>query len=345
MKDTLRLGIVGCGDISRFTALGCLLNPRLKAAVCVDTDEQRAAAFARRFRIPRRRGDYFEMLDEDEIDAVYLAVPHALHHPFMKAALEKGLPVLCEKPLTATLEEGLDIVDRAQKAGIKIGINYQYRYDRAMYALVTVARSGDLGRLLYGRCHIPWHREPEYFTNSPWHADPVQSGGGTLITQGSHFLDAALTAFPSPPVAVTGTARRFVFSDVGVEDFFSGEVEMEDGSLLQITSSMVSNPQRPASVELYGTVGTGIYRDALSGKLRFFGTRPRRRQPPAKGLHALFRSLEGFRRWVIYDEPYMTPVEEALPVLAVIRGLYTSAKTGTRERVDRRYENYRHKVV
>ncbi len=344
MKHILSLAIVGCGDISRFTALGCLLNPRLRAAVCVDTDEGKAAAFARRFRIPRFSTDYYDVLSGGGIDAVYLAVPHYLHYPFMKAAVEKGLPILCEKPVTTSLHDALEIVDMATGAKVKIGVNYQYRYDRGIYSLTTAARRGDLGRILYGRCNIPWHREASYFTGAPWHAEREKSGGGTLITQASHFIDAALKAFQSKPVRVSGQGRQMKFTETEVEDFFMGTVQMERGEMLEVVSSMVSEPRKPATVEIYGVNGTGIYHDSLIGKLRFYGNRPRRKSPPVRGIHALFRSLEGFRRWVFFDQPYLMPVEETLPVMAVIDALYKSAEKGGPVDIDRAYETYTYRM-
>ena len=73
-----------------------------------------------------------------------------------RAAIEAGIPVLVEKPVARTLDEGHEIVRRAAAADVRVGVNYQYRYDAGCYALAQAARQGDLGELYYGRCNVPW---------------------------------------------------------------------------------------------------------------------------------------------------------------------------------------------
>lgn len=102
----LNLGIVGCGDIAGLTALVSNLVPQVRLAACCDVHPERAQAFARRHRIPQAFTDYAELLEQAELDTVYLAVPHYLHYQMILSAVESGKSVLVEKPLTRTLEEG-----------------------------------------------------------------------------------------------------------------------------------------------------------------------------------------------------------------------------------------------
>src|SRR5699024_1472832 len=108
--------------------------------------------------IPSAYDDYRRLLEDPLVDAVYIAVPHHLHFPMLEAAVEARKPALCEKPITRTLAEGQAITALAEAAGVKVGVNYQYRYDSAAYALACAARGGQLGRLLYARCNLPWKR-------------------------------------------------------------------------------------------------------------------------------------------------------------------------------------------
>jgi predicted dehydrogenase len=335
-----KIAIVGCGDIARFTAVGCLLNPGITAAACMDVDEGKARSFARRFRIGRAFGDYDKLLARADVHAVYLAVPHHLHRPMIEKAVKQGLAVLCEKPIAATMDDALAICRLSRSTGVKVGINYQYRYDSGCYALVEAVRTGRLGEPLYGRCNIPWHRTKDYFAGAPWHASKQKSGGGTLLTQASHIIDISLSALGGEPVAVEGSATRRVFSDIEVEDLGMGIVAQSNGALLSITSSMIAVPERPVTIEIYGSGGTGLYTGSTFPKVRFFGVKVRRQRPPVRGLHALFRSLEGFRRWVCDGVPYLVPAPSALRVLAVVEALYRSAESGRREAVDDRYRQF-----
>ncbi|MCP4132081.1 MAG: Gfo/Idh/MocA family oxidoreductase [bacterium] len=345
MKKKFRMAIVGCGDISRYMALACKLNRHVEMISCVAAEEDRVARFARKHKIPHSCTDYEEVFSEQvcdfgELDAVYLAVPHHLHYPMILRAIEQGVHVFCEKPITISLEEALDVCSRAREKGIKVGVNYQYRYDKGCYALARAAQKGDLGTLFYSRCNIPWHREEDYFSEGEWRRKIKTSGGGTLITQGSHALDIALWALGGKPVAARGIRASHRFKEVEVEDTCMGIVEMENGASVQISSSMAAHKEMPVSIELYGSDATALYKGFDLSRVRFKGKRIRKEKPGIRGLHALFRALEGFRRWVLFDEPYLVPVEESVPVLAAVSAIYRSAETGKREEVDQRYREF-----
>jgi UDP-N-acetyl-2-amino-2-deoxyglucuronate dehydrogenase len=333
LSAPLRLAIVGCGEIARWMALFARLNRRIRLVACCDRTLPAAEAFAARFRIPRTYADYGTMLRQEALDAVYLAVPHDLHREMACAAVGAGLPTLVEKPLARTLAEGWEIVKRAAEAGVPVGVNYQYRYDRGCYALAQAARRGDLGALYYGRCNVPWQREADYFASGPWRGELARAGGGTLLTQGSHALDVLLWAMDSPPRAATGLTVRPKFPQVEVETLALGTVELENRALVQVSSSMVARPEQAVTLELYGERGTALYSGRPLPHVRFRGLRVKRVRPPVWGVHALQSSLEAFRSWVVDGQPYLTPAEQALPVLAVVEALYRSSQSGERETI------------
>lgn len=326
----LRLGIIGCGEIAGYVALFARLTPGLRLAACCDRTIEVAGRFAKRHGIPLTLDDYRALIAREEVDALYAAVPHHLHFDVLREAIAAGKPVLCEKPVTRTLAEGLAVAVLAEEAGVKVGVNYQYRYDTAAYALAGAARSGQLGRLLYARCNVPWRRTAAYFDRGPWRARPETAGGGTLLTQGSHMLDLALWAMGSPPRAAVGMTARRKFTGVAVEDLAQGILELEDGAQVEITSAMIADREQALRVEVYGERGTAVYTDLPWPRVRFTrrGVRPPRL--PVRGLHALHRSLIAFRDWVREDRPYLIPARAALPALAAVEAIYRSAETGRR---------------
>jgi predicted dehydrogenase len=327
----LKLGITGCGDIARFTALFARLDARIRLAACCDVDAGRAQVFARRYAIPQVYTRYEEMLAAAGLDAVYLAVPHHLHYTMVLAAVQAGKPVLVEKPLTRTLEEGLQLSGAA--TGCKVGVNYQYRYDSGCYALAHAVQAGALGRVHSIHINLPWRREGAYFEASAWHRSLAQAGGGTLLTQGSHLLDVALWALGERPVSAMGYTASPGFN-VEVETLAHGILETEGGALISITSSMVAAREQAVSLHVYGERGTAAYTNRPWPQVRFSGVHFRRLRPPEWGLHALQRCLAGFARWVLEDRPFLVPLPGALPVLAAVDGIYRSARSGQREPID-----------
>jgi len=345
MTKTLRLSIIGCGGAANDLAWLAHLTPGVKLTGCCDVSNERAASFARKHRIPRVYTDYEEMLADSPMDAVFLAVPHHLHFEMMKTSVDAGIHVYTEKPITRTYTEGQDIVAYARERNIKIGVNYQYRYDRGCYRLAYLVHSGKLGRVLYARTNIPWHRENAYFEDSPWHKTIAQAGGGTLITQASHLIDTALWVLGSQPVSAMGYTDQKVFTDVEVEDFSTGTVLLEDGAVLQITSSMAAASEQAVTLDIYGERGTAKYTNRPWPRVKFIrGQKPTQDQlkqfdsslpissiaetrgrVPYLGYHAMQRCLKGFRDWILEDKPFLNPGEAALPALAVVEAIYRSA--------------------
>ena len=334
----LQLGIVGCGDIAGYTAWLARLNRGLRLAACCDAHLERAQAFARRHHISSVYPEYHALLSHPGLGAVYLAVPHHLHAEMVSAAIRSGLAVLVEKPLTRTLAEGEAVTAEAAAGGVKIGVNYQYRYDAGCFALARAVQRGELGAVLYARAHLPWRRERGYFENAAWHARLATAGGGTLLTQGSHLLDVALWAIGEHPSWAQGVTARRRFPEVEVEDLALGEVGLEGGAVVQIASTLSAPSEQAVSIEVYGEHGSARYSNRPYPHVRFRGVRTDREKPPAPGLHALQRSLEGFRAWIVDGKPYLTPAAEALPVLGAVEALYRSAGSGCREPVRSIYQ-------
>lgn len=348
----MNLAIVGCGDVGFYVARLAWLNRKIRLVACVDPDPERAAYVAKKSGCRTTYRNLDELLeahgatgtttnapaapaaapDADSstpasirgLDAVYLGVPHDLHLPLVRQTTEAGLAVLCEKPLAHTLEDAAEIA-RISESGAKIGINYQYRYDHAIYSLTEAVQNGTLGDIRYIRCNVPWCRTADYFGDGGWHAQQKRAGGGTLITQGSHLLDIALLCAGGTVTHASGQGFTEVFTATDVDDLFFGFLETSTGVKIQICSSMVAYPEQPVSIEVYGTRGTVTYYGPEKSRLVCSGVKVRRRKHPVRFYHALGRSIEGFRRWVSGDDEYACPAPEALKVMTAVDMLYKSA--------------------
>ncbi len=337
MSEAIRLGIVGCGSIADPIAKLTRLTRGIHVTAYCDTNIENAKRLAGKYGGGAVYDNFIDMLNKQALDAVYLAVPHHLHYMMICEALDKGLPVLTEKPITRTLAEGIAVADISEEKGLPVGVNYQYRYDRGCYALAQHVWHGTLGKVLYGRINLAWHREDAYFGHAAWHKSIAQAGGGTLITQASHLIDVVLWALETTPKSVFGQMAKKRFVDVEVEDTALGTITLEDGCLVQIASSMAATPEQAVMIELYGEKGTAIYTDKPRPQLVLRGVKAKRIPPPMFGLHALHRSIKGFRNWLQDGDPYLTPARAALPALAVVEAFYRSAKSGAREAVETEY--------
>lgn len=327
----MRLALTGCGDVAYYVALAAKLNPRISLAACADPSGERRNLFTRRFGIPRSYASQKDMLANERIDGLYLAVPHDLHRPLTAEAAEAGAAVLSEKPLARTAREGAEIIAHLQRHGGRAAVNYQWRYDAKCRALIRSCQEGAVGEIRYIRIYLPWQRKPGYFAVSPWHGSKERAGGGTLLTQGSHPLDIALLAAGSRPLGALGLCRNAVFGESETEDLSFGIVECENGVLIELCSSMVSPPERAAVIEVQGGSGAVCYSGPRVPRLRWHGGKRhlrRRGRPVVSELDPLYCSLEGFRRWTAGGPPHRCTAADALPVLQAVDGVYASALIG-----------------
>jgi len=206
------------------------------------------------------------------------------------------------------------------------------------YALAHAVQGGNLGNVNAIRINIPWHRQQDYFEKSVWHQKISSAGGGTLITQGSHFLDIALWALGNQPISAVGYIKKSKFKNVEVEDLAQGIVEMPEDTLLQISTTMASASEQAVTIEIYGDKATAIYSNKPWPNVKFIGVNIHREIPPMWGVHALQRSLEAFGSWVQSGAPHLCPVQESLVTLAVVEAIYRSSMIGQKSMVENQLE-------
>ena len=343
MVKTVSLIMVGTGDIARYVAGFSRIIPGMRVVAVVNPDIAQAEYFSRINHTGPAYATLEDALSDFSEAAVYLAVPHHLHFPYLREILSAGRPVLTEKPITRIFSEGAQIASEAQKAGIPVAVNYQSRYDPAFDRVRRQVDARRFGRPLFARCFVPWSRDSTYFTRSAWHSLQTEAGGGTLLTQGSHTLDLALRLLGGvrsgeiAPIRVSAIRRSYRFPDIEVEDTAAATIEMENGTFAQIISTMASPRESAMRFDLVcedATVswrgGVGPFRTTLRTRPGF---RPQNiRDSPAGlpfGFHPLHRSLVGFRNLVAEGIPHRCTAVDSLPVLLAIELAYRATENSS----------------
>ncbi len=189
------------------------------AALSSDATRSRSAAQDLHIAPDRAYGSYTEMAAAeakrpDRIEAVSIVTPNNMHYPMAKAFLEAGIHVICDKPLTTTVEEALDLAAIVRRSGLIFGLTHNY----TGYPMVRQARQmiadGQLGKIRVVQVEYAqdWLATPLETTGqkqAAWRTDPAQSGpGGSLGDIGTHAYN--ITCF------VTGLHCREVAADVSI---------------------------------------------------------------------------------------------------------------------------------
>ena len=161
-------------------------------------------ALASRHGVERHVDRWEELLEDDTLDVVSVAVPTFLHAPITIAALERGLHVLCEKPIARTVEEAEAMVDAAASAGRVLDVAFNHRRRGDIETLKRVVESGRLGRIYYAKAW--WLRRTGIPSLGSWFTDLEQAGGGPLLDIGVHVLDYALHLLGQPKVTTVSAS-------------------------------------------------------------------------------------------------------------------------------------------
>jgi predicted dehydrogenase len=224
-KRRIRLGMVGggpgafIGAVHRIAARMDDHYELVAAALSSDAARSKAAAADLHIAADRAHGSYAEMAKAeaargDRIEAVAIVTPNHLHYPMAKAFLEAGIHVICDKPLTTTLAEALDLEAAVKRSGLIFGLTHNY----TGYPMIRQARQmiadGQLGkiRLVQVEYAQDWLATPLEQTGqkqAAWRTDPARSGpGGSLGDIGTHAYNIARF--------VTGLRCKEVAADVSI---------------------------------------------------------------------------------------------------------------------------------
>ena len=127
----LRLGIIGCADIARRRFMPAVLGTKGIQAVAVaeEYDQRKLALFSEEYDLETVSG-YEELINRQDIDAVYVPQPPAMHYQWAKLALQAGKHVLVEKPATVSAAQSEDLISIAAEKGLALHENYMFRYHR-----------------------------------------------------------------------------------------------------------------------------------------------------------------------------------------------------------------------
>ena len=252
--EPLRIGIAGCGAISRnhLEAFNALADAVI-VGVC-DVDLQRARDTAEARGIPAAVNSVPELLGLG-VDAISVCTPHPTHEEVVLQAAAAGVHVLCEKPISTDLASAERMVKACDDAGVKLGVLFQRRFWPAAQRIRAAIDDGTLGRPIMGRCSVMLHREPEYYSRDAWRGTWASDGGGVLMTQAIHYIDL-LQWFMGEVAEVYGKINTFKHSGhIEVEDSATAVITFASGAIATLEASTAVSPSLGVQIRITGETG------------------------------------------------------------------------------------------
>lgn len=315
----VRWGILGTARINRRLIPAFRASRRGTLCAVASRDPARAAAHARQYDIPKALQGYQTLLDDPDIDAVYVPLPNTEHVPWTLAAIAAGKHVLCEKPLALNPHDVDRIAGAAAAAGVNVEEGLMYRHEPQTERIVTLVRDGAIGTVRAIVSGFTFLLEGDLNIR----LNPAL-GGGALWDVGCYPITfAQLIAGHGPKVAV-GTAH---WTASGVDDEFMGLLRFSEGltasvyagfraeyrTWLEVLGSSgaltVPNPFKPGPREVLELERGGkIERIEVIGSPTIF-----------------VRQIEDFEARILDGARAVVPLTESHQTAATITALYASA--------------------
>ncbi|HZP84797.1 MAG TPA: Gfo/Idh/MocA family oxidoreductase [Chthonomonadaceae bacterium] len=342
LEDTggtpVRLGVIGAGWFaSRRHLPDAIANPQVLLTALCRRDPEAREKMATRFGVPMEHAyeDWQRMLDSVELDAVLIATPNALHYEQAKAALERGLHVLVEKPMTVRSAEAHELTALARERGLKLGVALNPPFWAHCHRVRRALHSEAIGALESASMY--WSGSAEYvFGRAPqpadlpglvpptmFRADPQLTGGGYFIDGGSHLV--------SEMTWVTGLRVRRVAAlmDTTPQDMrIALSLELENGVVATINSIGDSKYLRRRVRNIWGATNGTITVSTFhfETRIEIVGQEPQTFReddifPVSSPINNFIEAIEG-------KAELYSPGEHGAHVVEIVEAAYESAATG-----------------
>lgn len=246
----MRVGIVGAGLQCKRRA-PVLKESKDDALVAIASLElAHADAAARAFGCAAEK-DWRVLVGRADIDAVIVCTPPHVHAEISIAALRAGKHVLCEKPLSRTLEEAIAMEKAAYETRRVLKCGFNHRHHPAVWEAKRRVTAGEIGAPTFARCRYGICGRPDY--TKEWRADPSQAAGGQFIEQGTHGIDL-IRWFLGDITEVSCMTARHYFKDQPMEDDGFALFRTATGGTASLHTSL-TQWQNLFSFEVFGTDG------------------------------------------------------------------------------------------
>ena len=264
----LRWGLLGCARICRRGLIpGIRGSASGELAAIASRDGAVASAWAGEFGIPKAHGSYQALVEDPDVDAVYIPLPNELHRPWAEKAADAGKHVLCEKPLALDADEARAMAEHGRSRGVLLMEAFMWRHQPRTLAVKKLVDDGAIGRLRLIRASFSFPIDP-----GDWRLDPAR-GGGPLWDVGCYGLNAARLFAGAEPERIEAVGD---FAANGVDMAVAATLRFPGGVLATIDCSF----EQPfvCRYELVGTGGSILVPDAFL--------------PPPSGPVATLRAMD-----------------------------------------------------
>ena len=245
----VKIGILGAAKVAEFALIAPVAdNDGAIISAVASRSVERAKAYAQKHSIPSISDDYQAMVERDDVDLVYNALPASEHAAMTIVALRAGKPVLCEKPFAMNAIEARQMVCVAQETGLPLIEAFHYRFHPAISFVLDELRKGKIGTVQSIKGHLTG---PIPNTDGELRHIP-ELGGGALMDLGCYPVHLLRTLMGAEPAV---TEAKAVMSESGVDLGLEGHLRFPCGARGQVVCSMALDAKLEARLKIVGDKG------------------------------------------------------------------------------------------
>jgi xylose dehydrogenase (NAD/NADP) len=310
----VRLGIIGIGAILARFLPGAERSTAIALAAVASRDGERARAYAADHGIPKACDSYDALLADPDVDAVYIPLPNAMHHPWTMRALAAGKHVICEKPYSTTAAEVDEAHDLADANGLVLTEGFMWRHGpHALRFAEELPRIGEL-RTIRSTFSFQIGSEEDIRLSR-------DLAGGSLMDVGTYCVSASRLIAGREPLTALGVAWP---APSGVDDRFSGILDFGEGVVATLTSGFRSEH---SGIEAIGSDGSLRLDDPFAGRAtKLTGSDGFEVAIPKVNPYEL--ELDDFAAAIRGEHPVRLGRADMLGQARALAALYESAATG-----------------
>lgn len=240
----MKVGIIGAGGIAVTMARTLNGMEDARAYAVASRSLEKAEEFARNNHVEKAYGSYEELLEDQEVELVYVATPHSHHYQYMKLALQYGKPVLCEKAFTANAEQAEEIIGISEEKKIFVGEAMWTRFLPSRKMIDDVIQSGEIGKVHMITANLGYNIQHVERLRNP------QLAGGALLDMGIYPLTFIRMITDAPVKSMDASCIKL---DTGVDAQSAATFVFEDGCMASMFTSMLGGTEQAGIV--YGDKG------------------------------------------------------------------------------------------